>query len=357
MATTWKELLSKSITSVSDLPPHLLPIPPEAEKASEIFPMMVNPYYLSLISDKNCPIYRQCIPDKDELLANNGLTDPLAEEEHSPVPGLTHRYPDRIMMTVSNHCAVYCRFCTRKRKVGQSHIVTDDTISEGINYIRSHGEVRDVLLSGGDPLILETEKLKEILGRIRKISHVDIIRIGTRIPCTLPQRVTDRLCSMLRQFHPLFINIHFNHPAELTESAKEACLKLADAGIPLGSQTVLLKHVNDNPDTIKDLLRGLIKIRVKPYYIFHADYVQGTGHFRTSISEGLNIMKSLYGHISGLCIPQYTIDLPGGGGKIPLTPGYLSEETKTEYIFHNFKGEKYPYTKIAGETVKNLLVY
>ena len=357
MPTAWKKLLLKSITSVSDLPSSLLPSSPEAKKASELFPMMVNPYYLSLISDKNCPIYKQCIPDKDELFIDDGLIDPLAEEKHSPVSGLTHRYPDRVMMLVSNHCAVYCRFCNRRRKVGKSHVVTDDTISEGINYINSHREIRDVLLSGGDPLILETEKLKELIGRIRKISHVDIIRIGTRIPCTLPQRITGRLCSMLKQFHPLFINIHFNHPAELTEEAREACLKLADAGIPLGSQTVLLKHVNDNPDTIKNLLIGLIKIRVKPYYIFHTDYVQGTSHFRTSIGTGIDIMKSLYGHISGLCIPRFAIDLPGGGGKIPITPGYLNEETKTEYIFHNFRGEKYAYPKINGETIKDLLDY
>ena len=357
MTTAWKELLLKSITSISDLPSHLMPISPEAGKASEIFPMMVNPYYLSLISDKNCPIYRQCIPDKEELSTDDGLTDPLAEEEHSPVPGLTHRYPDRVMMIASNHCAVYCRFCNRRRKVGKSHVVTDDTISRGINYIIAHREIKDVLLSGGDPLILETEKLKELLGRIRRIPHVDIIRIGTRTPCTLPQRITDRLCSMLRQFHPLFINVHFNHPSELTAEANEACLKLADAGIPLGSQTVLLKHVNDSPDTIKNLLRGLIKIRVKPYYLFHADYVQGTAHFRTSVTEGINIMKSLYGHVSGLCIPRFAIDLPGGGGKIPITPEYLKEETKTGYIFHNFKGEKYTYPKISGETIKDPLVY
>lgn len=355
MTTVWKDLLLKSIKSISDLPSHLMPS--EAGKASEIFPMMVNPYYLGLISGKNCPIYRQCIPDKDELSADDGLMDPLAEEKHSPVPGLTHRYPDRVMMLVSNHCAVYCRFCNRRRKVGKSHIVTDDTISEGINYIRLHGGIRDVLLSGGDPLILETEKLREILGKIREIPHVDVIRIGTRIPCALPQRITDRLCSMLKQFHPLFINTHFNHPAELTENAKEACLKLADAGIPLGSQTVLLKHVNDNPDTIKNLLRGLIKIRVKPYYLFHTDYVQGTAHFRTSVTKGIDIIKSLYGHVSGLCIPRFAIDLPGGGGKIPITPEYLKGETETEYVFHNFKGRRYTYPKTGKETIKGLLVY
>ena len=340
-APLWKRLLSESTESLDTLP-H----PPSAhreklERVISRYPMRINPYYMGLIEEENDPIYRQCMPDVRELDDAGAVADPLNEEGHSPVPGLTHRYPDRVLFLVSSECAMYCRFCNRKRKVGRPSMATDTSINQGIDYIRAHEEVRDVLLSGGDPLLLEDARLWEILSAIRAISHVEIIRIGTRVPCTLPQRVTPELAMLLKKFHPLYINIHFNHPLEITSEASLACNRLADAGIPLGCQTVLLKGVNDDLATIMALTRKLLTIRVKPYYLFHGDPARGTSHFRTSLNRGLDIIRGLQGHTSGLCVPHFAIDLLGGGGKVPLLPEYFTGQGGDSLLVTNYAGEHY----------------
>jgi lysine 2,3-aminomutase len=259
-----------------------------------------------------------------------GLEDPLDEENLSPVPYLVHKYPDRALFLICNECAMYCRFCTRKRKVGRPEMkITDETIAAGLEYLKKTPAITDVLLSGGDPLMLSDSRLEYILKALRAIPSIATIRIGTRIPCTLPMRVTPRLAAMLKKYHPLYINTHFNHPAEITPEAAQACNRLADAGIPLGCQTVLLRGINDSPEIIQQLMYLLIQIRVKPYYLFQADLTQGTSHFRTTINTGLDIMQHLIGHVTGLAVPTYALDAPGGGGKIPLTPEYTSALGKT----------------------------
>ncbi|MCG6881730.1 MAG: KamA family radical SAM protein [Deltaproteobacteria bacterium] len=337
----WKRLLGESIVKLNTLPSS-----PRAhrEKLMEVisrYPMRINPYYLGLIKEENDPIYRQCVPDIRELDDKRAAPDPLNEEGHSPVRGLTHRYPDRVLLLVSSECAMYCRFCNRKRKVGQPGMVTDKSIEEGIDYIKAHREVHDVLLSGGDPLLLEDARLREILSALHAITHVDIIRIGTRVPCTLPQRITPELAGLLQEFHPLYMNVHFNHPVEITAEATLACSRLADAGIPLGCQTVLLKGVNDDLHVMQKLMRKLLTIRVKPYYLFHGDPARGTSHFRTSVSRGLNIIRGLQGHTSGLCFPHFAIDLLGGGGKVPLLPDYLTGRDGGSLLVTNYQGNAY----------------
>jgi len=338
---SWKRLLSKSILSLDALPEPPRGQRDKLQRVISRYPMRINPYYLGLIKEVNDPIYRQCIPDIQELSDPEAVADPLNEEGHSPVYGLTHRYPDRVLFLVSSECAMYCRFCNRKRKVGQPSMVTDTSIEQGIDYIRTHGEVRDVLLSGGDPLLLEDARLQEILSAIRAVTHVEIIRIGTRIPCTLPQRVTPELAAILQKFHPLYINLHFNHPIEITTEAALACNRLADAGIPLGCQTVLLKGVNDDPGIMRTLMRKLLTIRVKPYYLFHGDPARGTSHFRTSVNRGLNIIRGLQGHTSGLCVPHFAIDLLGGGGKVPLLPEYITGQDGDSLLVTSYGGKFY----------------
>jgi len=306
------------------------------------YPMRVNPYYLGLVKQKDDPIYRQCIPDLMEMTDDRGLVDPLDEESCSPVPGLTHRYPDRVLFLVSSRCAVYCRFCNRKRKVGHREVVTKRSVREGIAYIKGHKEIRDVLLSGGDPLLLKTQSLYHILRQVRDIPHVEIIRIGTRVPCTLPQRITPQLARMLSQFHPLYIHTHFNHPREITAEAAHACSRLANAGIPLGCQTVLLKGINDNAQTIKRLMQKLLMIRIRPYYLFHPDLTKGTAHFWTPVHLGLKIVASLQGHTSGICVPHFAIDLPGGGGKVTLLPEHVRREGN-QLILKTYEGVTYSY--------------
>jgi lysine 2,3-aminomutase len=316
----WEGILSRSITSAPDLSSHF-----EVDVAAigEIvtkYPMRINPYYLGLIRAEGDPIYSQCVPDIREITDTRGYEDPLHEEKLSPVPGLTHKYPDRVLFLISNQCAAYCRFCNRKRKVGSPSVVTKETIKEGFAYIRKTPKVRDVLLSGGDPLLLPDEKLHQILGELRSISHVEIIRIGTRVPCTLPQRITPELADLLKRFHPLYISTHFNHPREITPEAALACMRLADAGIPLGCQTVLLKGVNDNAETLRRLMRKLLLIRVQPYYLFQADLARGTAHFWTNLKKALEIMGGVQEHIPGTGMPHFVVDLPEGGGKVPLLP-------------------------------------
>ena len=276
------------------------------------------------------------------------VADPLGEENLSPVTGLVHKYPDRVLFLISNQCAMYCRFCTRKRKVGTARMRIDDsTLSAGYEYLRNHPEVREVLLSGGDPLLLADEEIGEILSNLRAIPSIEIIRIGTRVPSVLPMRITNSLVAILKAHHPLYINTHFNHPLEITKESSLACTMLADAGIPLGCQTVLLKGVNDNADTIKQLMLALLRIRAKPYYLFQADLTRGTNHFRTPTETGIAIMRKLYGHISGMAIPTLALDAPGGKGKIPLTPQFILQKGKN-LLFENYRGEICTYPE-AGE--------
>ncbi|MBN2567556.1 KamA family radical SAM protein [Candidatus Woesearchaeota archaeon] len=342
----WRQILRESVTSVEDLQ-RVCKADLDVTELKEVvkrYPMRVNPYFLSLIKEKGDAIWKQCIPDRQEIQDTTGVEDPLAEETHSPVPGLTHRYPDRVLLLVSNQCAMYCRFCTRKRRVGDPFKrITKEQISKGIAYIREHSEVRDVILSGGDPLMLSDGYLEWILKEVRQIPHVEIIRIGTRVPCSLPQRVTPELCMMLKKYHPLYVNIHFNHPAEITPESRMACEMLADAGIPLGSQTVLMKGINDDPAVIKELFHKLVMMRVKPYYLYQADITKGTNHFRTSVKKGIEMIEAIRGHTSGLCVPHFVVDAPAGGGKIPLLPDYLVEHTGKKVVLRNYQNRRFEY--------------
>ncbi|MBM9612724.1 KamA family radical SAM protein [Desulfobulbus rhabdoformis] len=308
------------------------------QDVAKIYPARISPYYRQLIQAPGDPIWHQAVPDLQELSDPEGIEDPLDEENLSPVPNLVHKYPDRALFLISSQCPVYCRFCTRKRKVGRSEMqITEETIAAGLDYLQKTPAIKDVLLSGGDPFMLADQQLENILSRLRRIPSVETIRIGTRVPCTLPARVTPELAAMLARFHPLYINTHFNHPRELTAEAKRACTLLADAGIPLGCQTVLLRGVNDSVTTLRELFRGLLAMRVKPYYLFQIDQTKGTSHFRTTIETGLALMAGLIGHISGMAIPTYALDAPGGGGKIPLTPAYITGCGQT-LEFTTYKG-------------------
>jgi len=334
----WKNILQNSITHPAQLPGQLAS-DEELDDVVSRYPMRINPYYLKLIEQKGDPLWNQAVPSSQELNDNICFEDPLNEENLSPVPNLIHKYPDRVLFLITSQCAMYCRFCTRKRKVGtDGMVITRQTIQAGIDYIRKHPEIRDVLISGGDPLLLDDDRLEEILSAVRSISTVEIIRIGSRVPCTLPMRVTVKLAKMLKKYHPLYINTHFNHPAEITPESSLACTRLADVGIPMGCQTVLLRGVNDDPVIIKELMHRLLTIRVKPYYLFQTDMTRGTNHFRTSIETGREIMRSLIGHTSGLAVPLYAVDAPGGGGKIPLMPNYINEEGE-KIVFTNYSGK------------------
>jgi lysine 2,3-aminomutase len=340
---SWEHILSNSITAPSTLASLFEIDEDEIQRVVSKYPLTITPYYLDLIKSKGDAIYRQAVPDIREITEDRGLEDPLDEEARSPVPGLTHKYPDRVLFLVTGRCAMYCRFCNRKRKVGRPALVTQKTISEGLSYIKDNKKIRDVLLSGGDPLLLPDKELFELLTEIRTIPHVEIIRIGTRIPCSLPQRITPQLAEMLKGFHPLYVNTHFNHPAEITPLASLACSRLADAGIPLGCQTVLLKGVNDNPEVMRELMQKLLLVRVRPYYLFQADLAKGTSHFWTPLKKGIEIISALQGYTSGLCVPRFMIDIPGGGGKIPIIPEYILGEDKGELLIRNYQGEVYRY--------------
>lgn len=318
----------------------------ERKKFSETtnkFPMSITPYYLSLIDTKDYesdPIFKQSFPDPSELkIQKADIEDPLAEDTDSPVQGITHRYPDRLLFLVSNTCSMYCRHCTRKRRVGDvDSIPSKKEVMKGIEYIKKTPEVRDVLLSGGDPFLLSTDYLDWILTELQKIPHVEVIRIGTRTPAVLPYRITDSLANMLKKHHPIWVNTHFNHPRELTTSAKRALGKLADAGIPLGNQSVLLAGINDCPRIMKKLVQKLIQHRVRPYYLYQCDLSEGLTHFRTPVSKGIEIMENLIGHTSGFAVPRYVIDAPGGGGKIPVMPEYLISWGTNKVILRNYEG-------------------
>ena len=311
--------------------------PASLEAVAEKYPVRISPHYRALIREPGDPIWRQCVPDPREL-DDDQLPDPLNEERLSPVPGLIHRYPDRVVWLVSTECAVYCRFCMRKRRLGQPVPDPRDSREAALDYIARTPAIRDVILSGGDPLMLPDHELDGILSRLRAIPHVELIRIGSRVPVVLPERITPALCLLLRKYHPLYLNTHFNHPVEVTPEAAAACARLADAGVPLGNQTVLLRGVNDDPDTMTLLMQRLLAIRVRPYYLHQMDLVRGTGHFRTPIECGVRIMAALRGHTSGLANPYYVIDLPGGKGKVPVLPETVRREGG-RYLVTTYTGE------------------
>jgi len=324
----------------------VLSLTPEAiagvKKALTRVRMAITPYYASLIDpdDERCPIRLQAVPRGDETAVMPWESvDPLDEEADSPVEGLVHRYPDRVLFLVTEQCSMYCRHCTRRRIVGVTDkVAPPERIEQGLRYIREHSEVRDVLVSGGDPLTLSDEYLERIIRALREIPHVEIIRIGSRVPVVLPQRVTEKLAAMLAKYHPIYVNTHFNHPKEITPEAAKACAILADHGIPLGNQSVLLRGVNNCPEVMKSLVRGLLRIRVRPYYIYQCDLTWGLDHFRTTIAEGLEIMEALRGHTTGFAVPTYVVDAPGGGGKIPLNPQYILSMGPDTVVVRNYEG-------------------
>ncbi|MBN2401056.1 MAG: KamA family radical SAM protein [Spirochaetes bacterium] len=318
------------------------------EHSNGMLPLSITPYYASLIDrdDASHPLRRCVIPVSTELIRTEGESDdPLHEEGDSPVPGLVHRYPDRVLFLATDFCSTYCRYCTRSRMVGRScsNIMSTKRWEMALGYIESHTEVRDVLISGGDPLTLSDESLEWLLSSLRSIQHVEIVRIGTKVPVVLPQRITSNLVNMLKKYHPLWMNIHFTHPDEITPETENALNKLANAGIPLGSQTVLLKGINDNLDTMKKLYHKLLMARVRPYYLYQCDPISGSSHFRTPVEKGLEIIKGLRGHTTGFAVPNYVIDAPGGGGKIPLQPGYYQGHNGTSVILKNYEDKLFTY--------------
>ncbi|MCC6234798.1 MAG: KamA family radical SAM protein [Verrucomicrobiales bacterium] len=347
----WRWQLKNRVTTVEQLE-KLLPELTAAERAGAILArsklaMAVTPYFFNLIDphDEHCPIRRQVIPRLEETQRSPWeMEDPCGEDSHSPVPGLVHRYPDRVLFLVTDRCAAYCRYCTRSRLVSNAagydfHPDFDRQIA----YIAAHPEIRDVLLSGGDPLLLSDEKLEYLLSRLRAIPHVEFLRLGTRIPVFLPQRITPELCAMLRQFHPLFVSIHSNHPRELTTEVRAALGRLADAGIPLGNQSVLLRDVNDDPVVMKAHVQKLLMCRVRPYYIYQCDLIAGSAHLRASVRRGVELIQQLRGHTTGYAVPQFVIDAPGGGGKVPVNPEYVLSHNRDRVVIRNFEGRVFEY--------------
>jgi lysine 2,3-aminomutase len=354
----WHWQLKHRITNADQLQRLMPTLTPEefagAKLANTKLALAITPYFFNLIdpADENCPIRRQVVPRIEETTtASWEMSDPCGEDSHSPVPGLVHRYPDRVLFLVTDRCAAYCRYCTRSRLVSNAtgydfHPEFDKQIA----YIAAHPEIRDVLLSGGDPLLLSDDKLENLLSRLRAIPHVEFLRIGSRIPTFLPQRITPELCAMLKKFHPLFMSIHSNHPRELTTEVRDALGRLADAGIPLGNQSVLLKHVNDNADVMKALMQKLLMCRVKPYYIYQCDLIAGSAHLRASVAKGLEIMEKLRGHTTGYAVPTYVIDAPGGGGKVPINPEYVLCRNAGRVLIRNFEGKIFEYPETADGT-------
>ena len=348
----WKWQVKNRVETLEDLKKYI-PLTPEEEegvrKTLQTLRMAITPYYLSLIDPDNpdCPIRKQAIPTgKETHQSAADLLDPLHEDEDSPVPGLTHRYPDRVLLLITDMCSMYCRHCTRRRFAGQKDgDSSDDNIQKAIDYVARTPQVRDVLLSGGDALMVSDEKLESIIKRLRAIPHVEIIRIGSRTPVVCPQRITDGLVNMLKKYHPIWLNTHFNHPHEVTPEAAAACAKLADAGIPLGNQSVLLRGVNDCVNTMKKLVHELVKMRVRPYYIYQCDLSMGLEHFRTPVSKGIEIIEGLRGHTSGYAVPTFVVDAPGGGGKTPVMPNYVISQAPGKGVLRNFEGVITTYTE------------
>lgn len=347
----WHWQLKHRICNKEELA-QVIKLSPEEEaglkKANGRLSLAITPYWATLMDpeDASCPLRRQAVPVASEFVVGpHEMIDPCAEDRDSPAAHLVHRYPDRVLLLATEHCALYCRHCTRRRLVG-NHQDTDSAptrFDAAVEYIKSNKKIRDVLISGGDPFILEDDELESLVQKIRSISHVEFLRIGTRIPVSLPQRISEKLVNMLKKYAPIWISIHFNHPKEITKRCKIACDILSDAGMPLGSQSVLLKGINDRPYIMKRLTHELLKIRVRPYYIYQCDPVRGTQHFRTPVSVGINIMEKLRGHTSGYAVPTYVIDGPGGGGKIPIGPNYILSQAKGKYVLRNYKGKIYTY--------------
>lgn len=341
----WKWQLANRIETVEDLEKYVELTEAElegAKKTLESLRMAVTPYYISLINpdDPHDPVRKQAVPLSQELyISPSDLDDPLHEDVDSPTPGLTHRYPDRVLLLVTDQCSMYCRHCTRRRFAGQNdQALPLDQIEKSIEYIKNHPEVRDVVLSGGDALLINDETLEAILSKLRAIPHVEIIRIGTRTPVVLPQRITENLCNIIKKYHPVWINTHFNHINEITPESTKACAMLADAGCPLGNQSVLLAGVNDSVFMMRQLVNQLVKIRVRPYYIYQCDLSNGLEHFRTPVSKGIEIIEGLRGHTSGLCVPTFVVDAPGGGGKIPVMPQYVISQAPGKVVLRNYEG-------------------
>ena len=315
--------------------------------ANQKLALAITPYFFNLIdrSDPECPIRKQVIPRSDEMILSEGeMLDSLGEDEHSPVAGLVHRYPDRVLFLVTDRCAAYCRYCTRSRLVSNAQDYNfHPEFEQGLRYIEAHPEIRDVLLSGGDPLLLSDRKLEHLLARLREIKHVEFIRIGSRIPVFLPQRITPALCEIFKKYGPIWMSIHVNHPKEATAELRDACERLAFAGVPLGNQSVLLKGVNDDADVMKALVHRLLRMRVRPYYLYQMDLITGGAHFKVDVRKGIEIIRALRGHTTGYAIPQYVIDAPGGGGKVPINPDYVEKVTDDEIVFRNYEGQRFSY--------------
>ena len=348
----WKWQVKNRIETLDELKKYINLTPNEEEGVKESLKtlrMAITPYYLTLIDpeDSNCPVRKQAIPTGAETHKTAAdIEDPLHEDGDSPVPGLTHRYPDRVLFLITDMCSMYCRHCTRRRFAGQTDSESpSERIQRAIDYIARTPEVRDVLLSGGDGLMVSDKMLESIIQRLRDIPHVEIIRIGTRTPVVCPQRITDDLVNMLKKYHPIWVNTHFNHSKEITPEAAEACNKLANAGIPLGNQSVLLRGVNDCPNIMKNLVHDLVKIRVRPYYIYQCDLSIGLEHFRTPVSKGIEIIENLRGHTSGYAVPTFVVDAPGGGGKIPVMPNYILSQSPNKVILRNYEGVITTYTE------------
>lgn len=348
----WKWQVKHRIETLDQLKKYIALTPEEEEGVKESLTtlrMAITPYYLSLIdpNDPHCPVRKQSIPTGAELHQSDAdLLDPLHEDEDSPVPGLTHRYPDRVLLLITDMCAMYCRHCTRRRFAGQNDRESSlDRVNKAIDYIAATPQVRDVLLSGGDAFLVNDKMLESIIKRLREIPHVEIIRIGSRVPVVCPQRITDDLVNMLKQYHPIWVNTHFNHPNEITPESAAACAKLANVGIPLGNQSVLLRGVNDCTHVMKKLVHSLVKIRVRPYYIYQCDLSMGLEHFRTPVSKGIEIIESLRGHTSGYAVPTFVVDAPGGGGKTPVMPTYVISQSPHRVVLRNFEGVITTYTE------------
>ena len=355
---SWHWQLRNRITTLAQLQRLMPTLTPEEYAGTRLantkLALAITPYFFNLIdpTDENCPIRRQVVPRIEETTtASWEMSDPCGEDRHSPVPGLVHRYPDRVLLLVTDRCASYCRYCTRSRLVSNATGYDfHPDFGRQIDYVRNHPEVRDVLLSGGDPLLFGDEKLEFLLRELRAIRHVEFLRLGTRIPIFLPQRVTPELVAMLKQYHPLFVSVHSNHPRELTTEVRAALSRLADAGIPLGNQSVLLRDVNDDVTVMRALVQKLLICRVKPYYLYQCDLISGSAHLRTSVRKGLEIMESLRGHTTGYAVPQYVIDAPGGGGKVPVNPDYVVTRNADRVLIRNFEGKIFEYPEAADGT-------
>ena len=350
---TWQ--LKNRITSLAQLEQHVELS--EEERAGVLLSgnklaMAITPHYFNLIDpkDPDCPIRRQVIPRIEETWENDEeMDDPCGEDSHMPVPGLVHRYPDRVLFLITDRCAAYCRYCTRSRVVsGVGDQELETHFEAAFKYLEEHTEIRDVLLSGGDPLLFSDSKLEKVLSRLHQIPHIEFLRIGSRVPIFLPQRITPRLCEMLQQFHPLFISTHANHPRELTTEVKEGLERLANHGIPVGNQSVLMRGVNDDVETMKNLVHKLLMCRVKPYYLYQCDLIRGSRHLRAPVSKGIEIIEGLRGHTSGYAIPQFVIDAPGGGGKVPINPEYVIRMDSERVVIRNFEGRVFEYPELAA---------